>query len=36
MAKLIGAIGPGTLDNVIGRITAGATVAERNDGYQQR
>lgn len=36
MAKLIGAVGPNTLDDVIARITGGATVTERNDDYRTR
>lgn len=35
-AKLIGAVGPNTLDDVIKRITGGATVTERNDEYRTR
>ena len=34
MAKLIGAVGPTTLDDVLGQIRAGQTVTDRNDRYR--
>ena len=34
MAKLIGAVGPATLDNVLAQIEAGQTVTDRNDQYR--
>ncbi|MGH9138106.1 MAG: TlpA family protein disulfide reductase [Acidimicrobiales bacterium] len=34
MAKLIGAVGPTTLDEVVAEVIAGATVTEQNDDYR--
>lgn len=34
MAKLIGAVGPTTLDDVLAQIRAGETVTDRNDQYR--
>jgi cytochrome c biogenesis protein CcmG/thiol:disulfide interchange protein DsbE len=34
MAKLIGAVGPTTLDDVLAQIEAGQTVTDRNDRYR--
>ena len=34
MAKLVGAVGPGTLDDVLGEIRTGQTVTDRNDRYR--
>lgn len=36
MAKLIGAVGPSTLDDVLQQILAGVEVTDRNDRYQQQ